>query len=133
MDRKKIIKKLDREFSRYIRVVHSKKGIAHCITCQWADYWENMDCGHYMSRRHMFTRWDPDNARPQCRKCNSFKGGRQEEFRFFLGEEIADKMEADARKVCKWTNEELVQMLDLYRNLNRALKNDRTTRQGENP
>ena len=130
MDRKEIIKKLDREFSRYIRVVHSVNGITHCITCQWADYWENMDCGHYMSRKHMFTRWDPDNARPQCKKCNQFYGGKPKEFRFFLGEKLADQMEADSRKTCKWTNEELEDMLSIYRKLNKALKHDSKPRQG---
>ena len=75
-----------------------------------------------MSRKHMATRWDPDNARPQCRKCNRFHGGKPKEFRYFLGEELADQMEAEAKKTTKWTNEELEQMLGIYRKLNKALR-----------
>lgn len=118
--RKKAIEKLDREFSKYIRLVHSKDGMCECFTCGTVDHWKYMDCGHYMSRKHMLTRWDPENAKPQCKHCNQFKHGMPKEFRERLGD-IADQLEADAKKLCKWDIEQLEYMLNIFKKLNKHL------------
>ena len=122
MDRKELIKKLDKEFSKYIRVVHSKDENCECFTCGTVDHWKNVDCGHYMSRKHMFTRWDPENAKPQCKKCNQFYGGVPKKFKERLGE-TAERMEEESKKVCKWELAELEAMLDLYKKINKKLQN----------
>ena len=120
--RSKLIKSLDKEFSRYIRKVHSKRGLSECFTCLWIDDWDKMDCGHYMSRKHMLTRWDPDNARPQCVRCNRFHHGQPESFKLRLGEELSTKLEQEAKQTCKWEIHELEEMLETFKKLNRCLK-----------
>ena len=78
----------------------------------------------------MSTRWDPENARPQCVRCNRFHGGQPESFKARLGEELSEKIEQEARKTLKWTNEELTEMLSLYKQANKILKHDSKPRQG---
>lgn len=40
----------------------------------------DIGAGHFASRRHMATRWDEANVRPQCYGCNVMQAGRQWEF-----------------------------------------------------
>ena len=70
----------------------------------------------------MFTRWDPDNAKPQCRRCNRFHGGQPKSFKARMGKELSEKMEQDAQKVVKYSNDELLEMLELYKQINKCLK-----------
>ena len=77
MTRSKIVKKLDRVFSLYIRNRHSKNGKAECFTCGKIDEVSRLHAGHFMSRRHLATRWDEKNVNAQCAGCNTFRGGEQ--------------------------------------------------------
>lgn len=121
MTRTTLISKLDKEFSDYIRKVHSKDGMCECFTCGASGHWKEFDCGHYMSRRNMSTRWDPDNAKPQCRVCNSFLGGNIEKYRERLGEQ-AELLEREANKTIKWDVAELEQMLVIFRKMNKVIR-----------
>jgi hypothetical protein len=66
-------KKLDIIFSKYIRKRDEGKP---CITCH-KPWQSTFQCGHLISRRHQFTKWDETNANGQCPGCNMFEGGRQ--------------------------------------------------------
>jgi hypothetical protein len=37
----------------------------------------SIHAGHFMSRRHLATRWDEKNVNSQCAGCNTFRGGEQ--------------------------------------------------------
>ena len=51
--------KLDREFSRYIRLRDAlPDGTFKCISCGQVKDLSQADCGHYVNRRHMATRFD---------------------------------------------------------------------------
>lgn len=45
------------------------------MTCGAVVFWKEIQCGHFIDRRHMATRFDPDNCHPQCVSCNVFKSG----------------------------------------------------------
>jgi len=71
-----LIKEADGLFSKYIRLKYSdKSGIAKCYTCPKEARWQEMQCGHYVSRSALFLRWDERNARVQCPNCNEYKHG----------------------------------------------------------
>lgn len=79
----------DSRFSMYIRFQHAfwteggptgRTRMIKCYTCDKVLPFGQMQCGHFMSRKHMYTRWLPDNCRPQCQECNEFKNGNLEEF-----------------------------------------------------
>ena len=76
-------------FSRFIRLRDvDKSGVCRCITCGAPHHWKNIDCGHFQKSRFTNTRYDEENCHAQCRKCNSFEGGRDFEY----GREIDRKL-----------------------------------------
>jgi len=77
-DSQKLIDKLDRIFSKYIRLRDSDgNGYGKCITCGRFFYWKNATNGHFVLRDRMATRYHEKNNNLQCLHCNSFKSGRQ--------------------------------------------------------
>lgn len=68
--------KLDKIFSEFIRLRDAdSNGMVGCISCMKIDHWENVDCGHFVNRGHMSTRYNEKNCNAQCRKCNRFDEG----------------------------------------------------------
>ena len=75
-DRQRLINELDTAVSLYVRQKGADKhGFNYCYTCGGKYHWKDMDCGHYIKRRYLQTRWDLNNVRPQCRACNRLKNG----------------------------------------------------------
>lgn len=75
-ERQRLIKELDRVTSVYVRQRGmDKNGFNRCYTCGGLYHWKELDCGHYIKRRYLHTRWDLDNVRPQCWYCNRTLGG----------------------------------------------------------
>tara|TARA_R100000278_G_scaffold118185_1_gene98643 strand:- start:1468 stop:1842 length:375 start_codon:yes stop_codon:yes gene_type:complete len=118
ISRKGLIKKLDKVFSEYIRQRFAKDGWVQCVTCGTRKHWKEVDAGHFVSRRHYSTRWDPSNVHVQCKKCNIFGNGEN----YLMGKYIdrtygigkADELIALSKKICKFTNEELVNMIEHF-------------------
>lgn len=68
--------KLDRIFSEYIRIRDAnQQGYTVCISCGKIVSWKEADCGHFVNRRHMATRFNEKNCNSQCRSCNRFDEG----------------------------------------------------------
>jgi len=113
--RSKIVKKLDVIFSQYIRLKYSdNQGMANCFTCGKRDHWKKLQCGHFQSRKNYSTRWEEDNCRIQCLGCNMFKSGEQYVFGLNLGKELAEKMHVKSKEIVKFTNDELIDMIDSF-------------------
>ena len=73
---KKTVNKLDRIFSKFIRLRDSDdNGYGKCISCGKIVHWQDADCGHYINRKHLSTRWCEKNCNLQCRSCNRFQEG----------------------------------------------------------
>jgi hypothetical protein len=99
---KELIPIADKVFSELVRLRGRFSGdMVRCATCGSIHDWRDIDCGHYISRRHLNTRWDVTNALPQCKSCNRFKGGEQHILRRELvarfGEDIIKMNEAIAQ------------------------------------
>jgi hypothetical protein len=77
-------KKLDDLFSKYVRLRDSVDGYCRCCTCGKTLPIKQMQCGHFMSRRHLATRWEEKNTGVQCVSCNIFNQGRQFAFGLYL-------------------------------------------------
>ena len=76
----KLKSKLDKIFSEYIRLRDSDhKGNCKCISCgkEASAFGGSIHAGHFMSRRHLATRWDEKNVNSQCSYCNTFLNGNQ--------------------------------------------------------
>jgi hypothetical protein len=112
--RKTIITKLDSIFSQYIRLRYSKNEISECVTCGKSDNWKKMQNGHFVSRKHYATRWDEDNCQVQCAGCNVFRYGEQYLFSKYLGADLSEELLMKSRKIQKFSDSELLDMIELY-------------------
>jgi hypothetical protein len=84
--------KADALFSQYIRRYWADdNGIAECATCgNWLHY-KDLDCGHYLTRAILATRYDVTNAAPQCRPCNRLHDGKADRMRQWLVSTYGEK------------------------------------------
>lgn len=74
----KLKTELDLIYSQYIRLRDSDhSGYSQCITCGKLEFYKQIQCGHFLSRRHFSTRWEPKNTHSQCKACNMFNQGLQ--------------------------------------------------------
>jgi hypothetical protein len=112
--RKTIITKLDNIFSQYIRLRYSKNEISECVTCGKQDHWKKMQNGHFISRKHYATRFDEDNCQVQCSGCNVFRYGEQYLFSKYLGVDLSEELLMKSRKIQKFSDSELLDMIELY-------------------
>ena len=83
-NRAKLVKEADRVFSTYIRKKSSINGYCRCVTCGTRDKWQNMDNGHYLSRRYMQIRYDEMNCHVQCKRCNQTLSGNLTKYKDYL-------------------------------------------------
>jgi 5-methylcytosine-specific restriction endonuclease McrA len=117
--RTSLIKKLDSVFSIYIRRRYSMNDIAKCVTCGKEDHWSKLQCGHFMSRKHMSTRWNEDNCQVQCAGCNVFRYGEQYIFSQYLGNNLSEELHKQSKEITKFTDVELQDMILNYTELNK--------------
>lgn len=99
-------KRADRAFSRHTRQMYAdSQGQVTCYTCPRRDHWKNLQCGHFVPRQYLATRWDERNCRPQCYACNMLYGGQPSQFAANLqreyGPEIVDELNRKRFEVVK--------------------------------
>lgn len=82
----------DTWFSRYIRLRGSKFGKNICISCGKAVDIKKIQCGHFVSRRHLSTRFLEENCYPQCYGCNVGQNGNYAAFAKKLQEEYGPEI-----------------------------------------
>ena len=90
MDHGELETLLDNEISFAVRgaaALRAGTAIIKCYTCSTSDHWENLDAGHFVSRRYRAVRWDFRNIRAQCRLCNRFLEGQKKVFEERLAKE----------------------------------------------
>ena len=68
-----------------------------------------------MSRKHYATRWDENNVKVQCKKCNMYGEGEQYKFSLYLGTELSQQLLLKSRKIVKFSNNDLVDMIIKYK------------------
>jgi hypothetical protein len=119
ISRKGLINKLDRIFSEYIRKRDAdKKGICKCITCQREFKWNELDAGHFISRKEMSVRWDERNVAAQCQYCNRFRYGRQYQFSLALDKQsrgLSKRLYNKSKEIVKYSMNDLHELVDLYK------------------
>lgn len=127
--RKNLIKRLDKIFSEYIRLKYAdKNGIVKCYTCDKKAYWkgEGMQNGHFISRSSRILRWREENCRPQCYRCNVMRYGESYIFGVKLNQEfgynIADELLIESKKIIKQSDQDLLDLINLYQEKVETLK-----------
>jgi 5-methylcytosine-specific restriction endonuclease McrA len=115
-------KELDKYFSLYIRHTHSdENGNNTCYTCGKPGTIKTMQCGHFVSRQYLATRWHLDNCRIQCAGCNIFGNGKpldfEERLKKELGDEYVEEMKASRHQSLKLDRHWYQEQIDKYKNL----------------
>lgn len=98
-----LIEKLDKVFSLFIRYRDTMpNGYFQCISCGQIKRFEQADCGHYINRQHMNTRFDEMNCNAQCRHCNRFMEGNIQDYRRRLVAKYGERsvLLLEAKKKC---------------------------------
>lgn len=123
---RKLIKKLDDIFSKYVRLRDSHDGVFTCCSCSQLKPYEQADAGHFINRRWMAIRWDERNVHAQCRSCNRFDEGNSVGYtRFMLrtyGEDTVDLLES-MKTPYRWTDGELDILIKDYKQRVKELSN----------
>ena len=122
------IHKLDRVFSVFVRRSRANlDGLVECVTCNKWMHWKDIHAGHYVSRRHMATRFDERNVHPQCAGCNTFQYGKLDTYSLYIrdeyGETIWRELLALKNTQRKWNADELQQRIEHYQSLVDLLPN----------
>ena len=108
-------KELDRVFSIYIRKIFPAK----CYTCGKTD--TPLQCGHFVSRQYLATRWHTNNCRPQCVGCNIYGNGKpldfEENLKKQLGSEYIEEMKATRHQILKLDRHWYTEQIEHYKNL----------------
>lgn len=99
-------KELDFLVSRYVRLsAANKRGYVLCYTCGKRAKWnDGMQCGHFIRRQYLATRFDLKNLKVQCIGCNIYGDGKMVEFAKNLEAEtpgIVAQLYRDAQKIVK--------------------------------
>lgn len=114
-----LTKKLDKVFSAYIRLRDTMpNGCFRCISCGQIKRFEQGDCGHYHSRTHMGTRWEPDNCHMECRGCNRASADHLIGYRRNLVDKIGldriNRLEMMAHSQKHWMDFELQEKINYF-------------------
>lgn len=122
------MKKADDQFSLFIRQRDAdENGIIRCISCGKPRHWKKADCGHYLKRQHMATRFDEVNCNSQCKPCNSFEQGNNVNYRIGLikkyGLEVVELLEIRQNNTCHMNQFEFDLIENIYRVKNQQFKN----------
>ena len=112
--------KLDKVFSQYIRLrdMIGNTRTFQCISCGRILPINQADCGHYINRQHMATRFSELNCNAQCRSCNRFDEGNMQGYRRNLvwrhGENQVLILESMKHEVRKYTDFEYKALIGHY-------------------
>ena len=117
---KQLIKEADKYFSIWIRTKDAdSNGMVACYTCKKQDHWKKMDCGHYISRKYLSTRYYEKNCKPQCKHCNVFSEGNKPAFAIALRKEykngILEELDQLSHISVKYSREKLGWMIESFK------------------
>lgn len=90
-----------------------------CFTCGIEKPWGELQCGHFISRRFMNTRFHPVNCWPQCNDCNVNKRGNlviyEAKLRAKFGDDAIDGLIELAQSTDKVTGSVIEDIIKQYK------------------
>jgi hypothetical protein len=112
MASKKLIKKLDKVFSQYIRS-HGQ--------CEWCGRKDGqLQCCHIFSRKFHNTRWHEMNVLCMCAGCHHKAHAEPIAFvefvKDYLGEGVYEELKLEHNRIRKWKDYDLEELIEKYEN-----------------
>lgn len=125
-DLQTLVDHLDIIFSQYIRLKDvNDHGEVECYTCPTIKNWKHMQCGHFIPRANMYTRFSEENCKQQCPQCNMMEDGNLVAFAEHLERDRPGSVEIlreQANIVQRYSREELKAMIGDYTRKVKELK-----------
>jgi hypothetical protein len=126
----KLKKELDKWFSLYIRLRDAtNEGMVQCFTSNRIYHYKNIHAGHFISRRHLATRWCETNVQPQSAADNLFGQGEQYKFGLNLdakyGSGTAEELQFKARSTVKLSRIDYEEKITYYKDAVNNLKKEK--------
>ena len=126
----KLKKELDKWFSLFIRLRDAtNEGMVQCFTSNRVYHYKQIHAGHFISRRHLATRWCEINVQPQSAADNLFGQGEQYKFGLNLdakfGEGTSEELQYKARQTVKLSRIDYEEKISYYKNLVDKLKKEK--------
>lgn len=126
-DTAKLREKLDNVFSLFIRLRDSDdNGFCTCISCGSVHHYKQMDCGHFIPREELGTRYNLENCNSQCINCNRHQSGNITGYKRGIirkyGISTIGELESLARLIYKMTPADYKYYIDYYRKEIKRLK-----------
>ena len=114
------LSKLDKVFSEYIRRRDADDyGRVKCCTCDMVAHWSEMDCGHFIPRTHLSTRFDEMNCHSQCKTCNQIMVGEMPKHGLYITQrysiDTVSKLIAKSRKATHLMQHEIDELVEVYK------------------
>lgn len=111
-------KKADKYFSLYIRLRdRDSMGETNCYTCKWKGSYKKAQCGHFVPRQYLATRYDEVNNHAQCYACNMLYNGQPSAYakrlREDYDEDIVELLEGSRKEVIP--NFDYQYVIDIYK------------------
>lgn len=111
----KLKKELDAVFSKYIRAKYPK----YCYTCNKPS--DKLQCGHFIPRIYLATRWEEMNCRPQCWGCNGYGRGQtlifEENLIAEIGKKRVEALKKKRHQITKLSPSWYQEQIDHYKSL----------------
>jgi hypothetical protein len=103
--------------------------MVQCFTSGRVYHYKKIHAGHFMSRRHLSTRWCETNVQPQSAADNLFGQGEQFKFSINLdskfGEGTAEELQYKSRTTLKISRIEYEEKISYYKSLVEKLKKEK--------
>jgi len=84
------------------------RGFNECYTCGKTSHWKELHAGHF---QHGKLDFDERNLRPQCTSCNTYSGGKLDNYTLRLIQENSfewvEKLKSDASKETRLTVDQM--------------------------
>lgn len=114
------LEKLDNVFSIFIRMRDADdNGNVKCVTCPEISHWKAMDCGHFIPRGKLATRYSEINSHQQCPACNRLKDGNLHKYEIFMratyGIKAIEQLKIKSHETVKWMSHEIQEMIEVFK------------------
>lgn len=118
-NRSALVADVDRYLSEYVRIKDARPdGMVKCFCCPTVLHWKDAHNSHYIRRGHMGLRFEINNCRVSCPKCNQNHNDNVEPYRSLLEADkpgIIEYLEEQQRLVHKYSQDELKGLLIDFR------------------
>jgi hypothetical protein len=110
--------KLWKLFSKWTRLLNADDdGWVNCYTCGKKAHYKEMQAGHYLKSSYKGVKFDPQNVKPQCARCNLYLNGFQSSFAIHLEQEYGSGIlqALEQRKFDVITRLDYMKMIEFYK------------------